>query len=328
MPLHVARLRDSDLAAEAHPEACWYAVMLWSASWHQLPAASLPDNETVLARLCGLGRDLKTFRRHRDDAMRGFVKCTDGRFYHPVVAEQAIAAWERKRQQAWRTECARIKKANQRNGTDLPTPTFEEFVAGTTAASPADVPEDTANCPPGQSLQERGRGTGIEERAIPDGMGAAAPPVEESVSDDLDELRALPIAKGCWRLAIRVLTERGRKTDAQARSIVGKLKGGGLSDDDLWEIAEQAWANGTLDPVPYLTKAAEQVVERRAGRSGIDAPSERQQRAWMEDWRTRGLPGWRIHERGPPPGQPGCRVAPEIVSEFAAPGAASERASA
>jgi hypothetical protein len=164
MPLHVARLRDSDLAAEEHPEACWYAVMLWSASWHQLPAGSLPDNETVLARLCGLGRDLKTFRKHRDGAMRGFVLCDDGRLYHPTVAEQALAAWESKKQQRWRSECARIKKANQRNGTDLPTPSYEEFIAGASSVqndpSPDNVPGDTAECPSGQTLQETGTGTG------------------------------------------------------------------------------------------------------------------------------------------------------------------------
>ena len=51
MPLHVARLRDSDLAATVDPEAAWYAVMLWAASWHQIPSASLPNDEMVLARL-------------------------------------------------------------------------------------------------------------------------------------------------------------------------------------------------------------------------------------------------------------------------------------
>ena len=97
MPLHVARLRDSDLAAYVDPEACWYAVLLWAASWHQIPAASLPDDDRVLAKLCGLGRDIGTFQRVRDGALHGFVKCSDGRLYHPVVAEQANEAWARKR---------------------------------------------------------------------------------------------------------------------------------------------------------------------------------------------------------------------------------------
>lgn len=180
MPLHVARLRDSDLAGEAKPEACWYAVLLWAASWHQLPAGSLPDNEAVLTKLIGLGKDVRTFRRHREEAMRGFVKCDDGRLYHPVVAEQVVAAWESKRQQRWRSECARIKKANQRNGTEHPSPTYEEFIAGLSPApvapGPQTVPRDTAECPSGQTLQETGTGTGIlKKEAIASSVAEATP---------------------------------------------------------------------------------------------------------------------------------------------------------
>lgn len=94
MPLQVMRLRDSDFAATVDPEACWYAVLLWATSWHQIPAASLPDDDAVLARHCGLGRDVRTFRKHKAGALQGFIKCADGRLYHPVVAEQALASWE------------------------------------------------------------------------------------------------------------------------------------------------------------------------------------------------------------------------------------------
>jgi hypothetical protein len=163
MPLHVARLRDSDLAATAAPEACWYAVLLWAAAWHQIPAGSLPDDDAVLTRLIGLGRDVRTFRKHKTDALRGFVRHDDGRLYHPVVTEQVLVAWDSKRRQRWRAECARIKKQNQRRGTDDPLPTFEEFIG----ACPQDVPDpcpefvpgDNGECPPGQSLQETGTGT-------------------------------------------------------------------------------------------------------------------------------------------------------------------------
>lgn len=129
MPLHVARLRDSDLAAEEDPEACWYAVLLWAASWHQVPSASLPDNDAVLCKLIGLGRDLKTFRKHRAGALRGFLRCSDGRLYHPVVAERAMKSWLGKLDQRWKTECARVRKHNQRHGTELIQPTFPSFVA-------------------------------------------------------------------------------------------------------------------------------------------------------------------------------------------------------
>lgn len=165
MPLHVARLRDSDLAATADPEACWYAVLLWAASWHQIPAASLPDDDAVLARLCGLGRDLRTFRKHKLASLHGFEKGSDGRLYHPVVAEQAIIAWESKLQQRWRTECARIKKHNQRHGTAISSPTFEEFTASGLSSVPLPVPRDKegtgSECPSGKPLQETGTETGI-----------------------------------------------------------------------------------------------------------------------------------------------------------------------
>lgn len=175
MPLHVARLRDSDLAAEESPEACWYAVLLWAASWHQIPAGSLPDNDAVLTKLIGLGRDVRTFRKHKAGAMRGFVVCDDGRLYHPVVAEQALTSWRRKIEQRWRSECSRVKKANQRNKTEFPLPTFEEFHASlpetsrlpdVPAASPycpqghdAPSPGTRGSCPPENEVQETGIGT-------------------------------------------------------------------------------------------------------------------------------------------------------------------------
>ncbi len=128
MPLQVARLRDSDLAAEEEPEACWYAVLLWAASWHQLPAGSLPDNDTVLMRLAGLGRDKKTWAKFKKGAMRGFKLCSDGRFYHDVVCEQVSEAWDAKLRQKHRTFCAAVRKHNERNKPNiLRIPEFDEW---------------------------------------------------------------------------------------------------------------------------------------------------------------------------------------------------------
>lgn len=150
MPLHVARLRDSDLAATVDPEAAWFAVMLWAASWHQIPAGSLPDDEMVLTRLCGLGRDVKTFRKRRAGAMHGFIQCDDGRWYHPVVAEQANAAWRAKQEQRHRTECARIKKHNQRHGANVSYPSLDDFIAGGCEPVPLTAPSKSPDCPEGQ----------------------------------------------------------------------------------------------------------------------------------------------------------------------------------
>jgi hypothetical protein len=107
MPLDVVRLRDSDLAGVEDAEVFRAAVMAWCAAWHQVPAASLPDDDAILARLTGYGRDLATWRRVREGgALRGFVRCSDGRLYHRVVAEKALEAWEKKARQSERTKRA------------------------------------------------------------------------------------------------------------------------------------------------------------------------------------------------------------------------------
>lgn len=247
MPLHVARLRDSDLAAEESPEACWYAVLLWAASWHQLPAGSLPENDAVLARLIGLGRDVKTFRKHKAGAMRGFVLCDDGRLYHPVVAEQVISAWESKLQQRWRSECARIKKANQRNGTTLPTPTYDEWLSsGHTAPGPPSVPEDTTESPEGQRLQETGTGTG---RLI-----STPPKPPEGASDHaLDQ-------------AMAAYPESGRATSNPAK-------------------ARQAWADGASEIGPDQLLARVRAFAEHHRSEGPKAKAPPAFHRWLADRR-------------------------------------------
>lgn len=68
------------------------AFTLWAESWHQVPAASLPSNDRVLAKL-SQAEKWKTSREH---ALRGWVHCSDDRLYHPVVAEKALEAWIKK----------------------------------------------------------------------------------------------------------------------------------------------------------------------------------------------------------------------------------------
>lgn len=90
MPLDVVRLTDSDLFALATGDEFKAAVTLWCKAWLQVPAASLPDDERILAHLSGTG---PRWKKLRDMALRGFVLCADGRWYHPVIAEKAREAW-------------------------------------------------------------------------------------------------------------------------------------------------------------------------------------------------------------------------------------------
>lgn len=91
MRLDTGRLLDSDLFALSNGAEFKAAVALWCKSWTQQPAASLPTDDRILAHLSGAGtlwKKLKTM------ALRGWIECDDGRLYHPVVAEQALLAWE------------------------------------------------------------------------------------------------------------------------------------------------------------------------------------------------------------------------------------------
>jgi hypothetical protein len=96
MPLEVGRLWDSELATNTSAEGFRASVLLWCKAWHQVPAGSLPDSDGTLARFAGC--DASKWSEIRSEALHGFVKCSDGRLYHPVVCEKATEAWaERER---------------------------------------------------------------------------------------------------------------------------------------------------------------------------------------------------------------------------------------
>lgn len=281
MPLHVARLRDSDLAAEETPEACWYAVLLWAASWHQLPAGSLPANDAILTRLIGLGRDVRTFLKHRDGALRGFILCDDGRLYHPVVAEQVTAAWQSKLQQRWRTECARIKKHNQRTGENMPIPSFEAFVA---APCPDVVPGDTANCPSGQGLQ--GTGTGILEEEPPT-------PLEGEAKSRRQPRKALPETFP----TLALIEEQQRKAidagaDLDVSAEAERFRNHALSTDRRCSDWSAAWRNWVLKAIGWAPKI----------QGSIPPEPEDPWPRRMLRWNTGGY--WNS-DWGPKPGKPG-----------------------
>lgn len=93
MPIEITRLFGSQFHSLA-TDAEWRAGMiLWLKSFHQVPAASIPDDDAALARLAEFGRDVRGWRKVRDVALRGWIKCSDDRLYHPVVADKALIAW-------------------------------------------------------------------------------------------------------------------------------------------------------------------------------------------------------------------------------------------
>ncbi len=125
-PLFRSRLFASPFHSRSS-DAEWRAGMtLWLKSWDQTPAGSLPDDDVELCRLADLGRDLRGWRKIRAGALLDWIKCCDGRLYHPVVAESILNAWAGKEAQRQRTAKAREIRRQQRRQwqeTEAPAPT-------------------------------------------------------------------------------------------------------------------------------------------------------------------------------------------------------------
>lgn len=164
MPVDIQRLFNSEFHARAS-DAEWRAgVTLWLKSFHQVPAASLPNDDIALARLAEFGRDVKGWLKVKKMALYGWVECTDARLYHPVVAEKVNEAWQRKQSFRDRTEKARIARQSQRQS---------QALLQTTPSSVTDASGVSNRIQGTGTGTETGTGTGTEKRKE---GSAAAPP--------------------------------------------------------------------------------------------------------------------------------------------------------
>lgn len=247
MPLDVVRLRDSDLSLLATGDEFKAAVLLWSAAWHQSPAASLPSDERVLLRLSGL--DAKAWKKARAGALRGWTECSDGRLYHPVVAEKALEAWAgrlayRRKREADRERLAgwRDKKQEQAGDTSR-----DETATKTGSETPAETRFETPK-------REKGERRDSEDKRT---VGSEVEPSDASVVDlDLD--------RRAWAEGVRVLRSQGKVSEKQARAFFGKLlSDNGLIARQLLPALSMTEVNATPEPQAYLTKAARSVGRRQ-----------------------------------------------------------------
>lgn len=118
MPLYGDRLLSSETWLMASAEGRCAALQLWWAAWKQCPAGSLADQDRVLAQLAGYGLGVKAWLAIKDEALRGWIKCVDGRLYHPVLCELALEAWDRRRKERARKEAWRAKRDSGNGGTE------------------------------------------------------------------------------------------------------------------------------------------------------------------------------------------------------------------
>lgn len=115
MPFYGDRAFGSEAWIGATDEARVAMLKLWWRAYSkEVPAGSLPDRDILLCDYAGYGVAPRAWKKVREQALRGFIKCSDGRLYHRVVAVLAIEAWDFRHKQRNRTEAARLARQSQR----------------------------------------------------------------------------------------------------------------------------------------------------------------------------------------------------------------------
>lgn len=204
--LDTVRLAQSELTALATGEEFKAAVLLWAKAWQQKPAASLPDDDRVLASFAGLGRDLKAWRRVREMALRGFIKCSDGRLYHPVLAEDAKRAAKNRQQKR--------DAAGRRWGRD-----------------PDGTPPDRPNGHAPEHADASAEHTRAHSACSPDAM-----PVQSSTNPIQEDFKKTNLGFGSGGSASPRPGKIGGPIGIDWQAIVTRMQRHGFTLDQAWEL--------------------------------------------------------------------------------------------
>lgn len=287
MPLMVLRLRKSKawVKARRNPALGFYMLNLWMAAWHEVPAGSLDDDDDVLAdaAMC----DPAKWARVREDVLRGWVKCSDGRLYHPVVSERVQEAWaskqerrkrdehERDRKRIEREERARLFDALKSAGIHKPWNTsLSDLRKAVLDLSVGQVPDGPPPVPDPSRLRE-GHGEGYGEgqgdsSSVPNGTdGAGAPPPSPPpTTTDYEERK-----RAAWNGA-KSLLQANRMPKAQTGTYLGKLAhdyGGEI----LLEVMEAAIVQRPAEPDAWMRAACQRAAGQRAPANRVQTAQER-----------------------------------------------------
>lgn len=195
MPLDV-RIFGSEFHAKA-TDAEWRAgVTLWLKAWHQVPASSLPDDDIALARLAEFGRNVKGWQKVRKNALRGWIKCEDGRLYNPILSKEAQLAWTKRLAFRERSRKASEKRWGAENSqSDDASSNAQGMLEGVLEQSAL----HELNNAKGQGSDSDGTGQGrdLKEESVATATGAAdASPTADKAFWDNAKAYLAPYTKG------------------------------------------------------------------------------------------------------------------------------------
>jgi hypothetical protein len=284
MPIDIARLFASHFHAVAN-DAEWRAgVTLWLKSFHQVPAGSIPGDEREQCRLAELGRDLNGWRKIKKVALHGWIECSDGRLYHPVVCEKTIEAFEKKRFFKKRSKTANDARWGSRDPVEGETPETETAKEAKTDPSrnASSNPTSTASSNPsiGSQVDSRHFDTGftstVEANAstseVPPARGGADLPAEKS-----DEDLFWSLAKECDAKGI-------------ARSRLGKLlklaHAGATTIPAATRLLQSCLK--AKDPSTYFGATIRQIEEDAGITRAKQMKAGKKVPPWVAEWREAG----------------------------------------
>jgi hypothetical protein len=161
MMLDVQRLLDCDRQTECSPESNWVALTLWCKAWHLVPAGSLPNDDVKLSAFGGYGRAVGEWLKVKEQALRGFTLCADGRLYHSYLSVVVNEAWVDHLKHLYKRLSDRLSKAHRR------VPSFQEWSA---VGNPNDWPFDSTPSPPGPPQNSAKRKTEKSARKSMDSL--------------------------------------------------------------------------------------------------------------------------------------------------------------
>jgi len=265
MPVDIMRLFSSEFHARAD-DAEWRAgLTLWLKSFHQVPSGSIPDDDVSQARLAELGRDVKTWKKLKEMALYGWIKCSDGRLYHPVVAEKAAEAWKGKMNQRARTGKARLQAMLTRlskasdsfdfSHIESNVQTLLSELSQSLSQTEFDgIKKSVTDSVTEAKRKREGKGEGKGQLySVPDGTGGDPPKSAEQMTKD--EL---------WTVGKSLLVQSGMP-GSQCGSFVGKLV------KDYGDVAVLQAVQATVvarpaDPASYMKAACMRTKGERANR--------------------------------------------------------------
>lgn len=277
MPLKVVELMESDLAELSSGTEFKAAVLLWCKSWVQVPAGSLPNDDRRLAKYAGVS--LEQFDEIKSMALRGWIACSDGNIYHPIICDLALAAWK-------------TRKTNQANATARwATETRKNAIAN--AAAPLD-PSGRTEKPMRTDMQVKVREGKVREESPkpPNSTDAiASKPTRPKPSDlifevfvgenkfdiSLDDMLAdLTNEKPVQRIvsaaqrksearfiSVGILRCLGADPEVAVKTVAQAVSNFDLSPEELEKSALQAWAGRPGRPIPYFASVCERIAAER-----------------------------------------------------------------